>query len=158
MAKDIPASTWFMIITWSGLAIYAGFYWAFIPSFIMSFGISSFYTFIGVVCIWAIINLAYSIRIFKGRMQIPQTSHRETGRHDTRAVVPTIVFAEPRSTREMEAGMHIQKSQIVCIVHKGPVEGKSYICPACQTVYCEKCMLAVKKNGDNCWTCGNHFI
>ncbi|MEE9574050.1 MAG: right-handed parallel beta-helix repeat-containing protein [Candidatus Neomarinimicrobiota bacterium] len=52
-----------------------------------------------------------------------------------------------------ETGVTLKPMKLVCIVHRGPVAGAVYICPKCQSIFCEKCALALKKNGENCWTC-----
>ncbi len=53
-----------------------------------------------------------------------------------------------------EGDILISKEQHFCLVHKGPIEGYSYICPACGAYYCMKCVDAIKKTDDECWSCG----
>jgi len=48
----------------------------------------------------------------------------------------------------------ISKERHICLVHKGPIEGYSYICPECGSYYCVKCVEAIKKTADECWSCG----
>lgn len=61
---------------------------------------------------------------------------------------------EMKELQQTEAEIGIEEIKINCIVHKGPVEGTNvYICPKCKTFYCVRCAKAVKKSGENCWTC-----
>jgi hypothetical protein len=48
----------------------------------------------------------------------------------------------------------ISKERHICLVHKGTIEGYSYICPECGSYYCVKCVEAIKKTADECWSCG----
>ena len=41
----------------------------------------------------------------------------------------------------------------ICIVHKGKIMAKRYICPKCFTTYCNRCYIALKSNKDSCWYC-----
>ncbi|TFG21531.1 MAG: hypothetical protein EU529_13285, partial [Promethearchaeota archaeon] len=58
---------------------------------------------------------------------------------------------------DKETGIEVEPKKLVCIVHRGPVAGGVYICPNCQSIFCEKCALALKKKGENCWTCDHEI-
>jgi predicted RNA-binding Zn-ribbon protein involved in translation (DUF1610 family) len=45
----------------------------------------------------------------------------------------------------------------VCLVHKGKIDGLTYICPNCGSLYCFKCVKALNKKGEVCWNCGAEF-
>ena len=47
----------------------------------------------------------------------------------------------------------VSKEKHFCLVHKGPIEGYTYICE-CGTYYCTRCVEALKKNENECWSCG----
>jgi hypothetical protein len=50
------------------------------------------------------------------------------------------------------------KEQRMCVVHKGPIAGANFLCPKCETFYCMKCAIALKKNGEKCWSCGAEIV
>jgi len=64
-----------------------------------------------------------------------------------------------KELRETESEVEIQESKIICIVHKGIIGGANiYICPHCKSFYCAKCIKALQKNGEKCWSCNKDFI
>ena len=52
-----------------------------------------------------------------------------------------------------EDEIQISKEKHFCIVHKGPIEGYSFICPTCGAFYCQKCLEAIKDIENTCWSC-----
>jgi hypothetical protein len=73
---------------------------------------------------------------------------KKAGVHEEQAVTPLPFDA----TTESEVG--VQKQEFICVVHKGPITGANFLCPKCGTFYCMACAMALKKNGEKCWTCG----
>ncbi|MFX1236078.1 MAG: hypothetical protein ACFFAS_04095 [Promethearchaeota archaeon] len=59
-----------------------------------------------------------------------------------------------KERKETEAEFSVEKPKYTCLVHKGQIEGDVYLCPHCQSFYCQKCVKVLKDNGDNCWSCG----
>ncbi|MHA1728272.1 MAG: hypothetical protein ACTSWY_06030 [Promethearchaeota archaeon] len=45
----------------------------------------------------------------------------------------------------------------VCLVHKGKIEGLTYICQ-CGALYCLKCAKSLDKKNEKCWNCGAKFV
>ncbi|MFX0103708.1 MAG: hypothetical protein ACFFCS_29370, partial [Candidatus Hodarchaeota archaeon] len=45
-----------------------------------------------------------------------------------------------------------------CIVHKGPIVGKLYMCSNCNVFYCLKCKDALVKIENKCWLCGSKLV
>ena len=64
---------------------------------------------------------------------------------------------EKKAREETEEEVSVQREKFVCVVHKGPIEGDNYLCSRCFTFYCLKCAKTLKKQGENCWTCGAEF-
>ncbi|MBD3187836.1 hypothetical protein GF325_13455 [Candidatus Bathyarchaeota archaeon] len=52
-----------------------------------------------------------------------------------------------------EGDIMISKEQHVCLVHKGKIEGYSFICPSCGAYYCADCVQAIKEIENTCWSC-----
>jgi hypothetical protein len=45
------------------------------------------------------------------------------------------------------------KNKHFCVVHKGPIKNKLFLCPTCSVFYCEKCLTALIKIENKCWYC-----
>ena len=58
--------------------------------------------------------------------------------------------AEEKELVETEAEVDVEKPTIICVVHKGPIDGAIYLCPHCQTYYCMKCASVLKEKGEKC--------
>ncbi|MBN1803324.1 MAG: right-handed parallel beta-helix repeat-containing protein [Candidatus Lokiarchaeota archaeon] len=58
----------------------------------------------------------------------------------------------------IESEVGVEKQKFICIVHKGPIIGPSYICPNCDALYCLNCANALKEKSEKCWTCGSNLI
>lgn len=54
-----------------------------------------------------------------------------------------------------EEDITVSKEKHFCLVHKGPIEGYSFICPDCGTFYCMKCVQAIVTIDNTCWSCEN---
>ncbi len=52
-----------------------------------------------------------------------------------------------------ESEIEIKKQEYLCVVHKGVIKGTIYVCPNCQTVYCQKCAKFLQEKGEKCWSC-----
>ena len=59
---------------------------------------------------------------------------------------------------ETEKELEIEMQEFHCIVHKAPIAGNDvYICPHCNTFYCQKCLTALQEKNEKCWSCNNDF-
>ena len=52
-----------------------------------------------------------------------------------------------------EEEVTISKEKKICLVCKGKVWSFSFICPECETFYCEKCARAIMELENVCWAC-----
>lgn len=52
-----------------------------------------------------------------------------------------------------EEDIVLSKEKHFCLVHKGPIEGFSFICPECGSFYCQKCVMAIMAIDNECWSC-----
>ncbi|MHA1683076.1 MAG: hypothetical protein ACTSUE_19210 [Promethearchaeota archaeon] len=52
-----------------------------------------------------------------------------------------------------EGDITVSKEKHFCLVHKGPIEGYSFICPECGAYYCLNCVEAIKEIENLCWSC-----
>lgn len=63
------------------------------------------------------------------------------------------VFTRPQKITEEEVS--ISKEKKICLVCKGNVVGKSFICFKCGAFYCIKCFNALTNLENACWACDN---
>jgi len=72
--------------------------------------------------------------------------------------IPIDAIAEAQQKREeeikqTEKEVVLEQKIDTCQVHKGKIEGISYICPKCQAKYCLKCAKTLKQKVESCWVC-----
>ncbi|MFX0099136.1 MAG: hypothetical protein ACFFCS_06100 [Candidatus Hodarchaeota archaeon] len=67
-------------------------------------------------------------------------------------VVAAILY---RRGFQIKALVDYYNSQRYCIVHKGPIEGRVYMCSNCSIFYCMKCKEAIINAENTCWNCGD---
>jgi hypothetical protein len=58
------------------------------------------------------------------------------------------------NTMPADDDIAVFKEQHLCIVHKGPVDNFTFICPKCGTFYCKTCFDVVVAENNACWACG----
>jgi len=59
---------------------------------------------------------------------------------------------------EIESEIEIEKQKFICIVHKGTIKGAIYLCPTCETLYCNRCAQALKDKNEKCWSCNQEIL
>ncbi len=64
---------------------------------------------------------------------------------------------EKQELKKTEAEVGVEKKELMCIVHRGPIMGATYACPNCQTLYCQKCAATLKEKGEKCWSCNQEI-
>ena len=72
---------------------------------------------------------------------------------DSAPVSLDLTEMEKEELEQTESELGIEKSEFICIVHKGTIDGAVYICPNCKTFYCVRCANALKEKGEKCWSC-----
>ncbi|MEX2715457.1 MAG: hypothetical protein Q6370_004055 [Candidatus Sigynarchaeota archaeon] len=53
-----------------------------------------------------------------------------------------------------KASMEYYRSKKICIVHRGKVKGKPFMCARCNVLYCTTCKDAIVRVENKCWNCG----
>jgi len=72
---------------------------------------------------------------------------------DTQSVLEP--FVRPQKITEEEVS--ISKEKRVCLVCKANLERAMYMCPECQTFYCQKCSNTLMGLENACWFCNTPF-
>ena len=62
-----------------------------------------------------------------------------------------------KEDEKIKSEVEITTKDVMCIVHKGLIEGPIYLCPNCQTFYCLTCAYSLKAKGEKCWVCESEF-
>jgi hypothetical protein len=70
------------------------------------------------------------------------------------AVGITIFGSQQRVTATM---IDFYTNKRVCIVHKGEIKGRMFICSKCDAFYCVKCKEAIETIDKCCWNCKAPF-
>ncbi len=69
-----------------------------------------------------------------------------------------ITPAEAAETRKVEAEVDVEEQKIMCVVHRGVIDGNIYTCPKCKSFYCIRCAYVLIDRGENCWVCNEKFM
>jgi parallel beta-helix repeat protein len=69
--------------------------------------------------------------------------------------VKIVAFLNEQRSAITENDISLYKEQHLCLVHKGKIDGISYICPNCGSFYCMKCYDALVELENECWSCRN---
>jgi len=77
------------------------------------------------------------------------------GKTSTKAI--DLSEKEKKELEKTESEVDVEEKEIMCIVHKGTIDGTVYICPNCKTYYCLKCANALKEKNEKCWSCDNEI-
>jgi len=88
----------------------------------------------------------------KSFQQVPVKKKRKMEK-----LVPAISHEEKKQYEQelekTEKELILEKKIDTCQVHKGKIEGISYVCPNCQAKYCLKCAKTLKRRAEGCWVC-----
>jgi hypothetical protein len=70
-------------------------------------------------------------------------------------IAGTLAFSYSSSIQITMTDFYTNKH--VCIVHKGVIEGKMFICSKCNAYYCMPCKEAIEQIDKCCWNCKTPF-
>jgi hypothetical protein len=90
-------------------------------------------------------------------IKAPKPKKATESQSESAALTADQLEEEQKALEKTEQEVSVQREKFVCVVHKGPIEGDNYLCPSCFTFYCLKCAKTLKKQGEDCWTCGTEF-
>lgn len=71
--------------------------------------------------------------------------------------LPDVLGAFVKPERITEEEVTISKEKKMCLVCKGKLTRAMYICPDCNTFYCEKCSKLLVNIENACWVCETPF-
>jgi len=83
----------------------------------------------------------------KRRKSISRINPNEVG--DSRDLTEDRLEEMARTESEME----FENFKLICLVHKGEITRNIYVCPSCQSFYCDRCARVLKLKGEKCWYC-----
>jgi hypothetical protein len=58
-----------------------------------------------------------------------------------------------REIEDTEKELVLEEKLDTCTIHKGAIEGVSYVCPKCHAKYCVNCARSIQDRKEPCWVC-----
>lgn len=83
---------------------------------------------------------------FKQKKSLDQMLNTTRYLSNIEDIAPCIVEEEDKK---------IKKSPYMCVIHKGPIKGVSFVCPYCRAMYCDECAKKLMISKERCCSC-NH--
>jgi len=103
-------------------------------------------TMLSILLLFVIFSLYYTLKFIKPEMILEKDEE------------PKDVLAAFRRSKEItEEEITISKERGICVVCKGKLERKMYICPSCNTFYCNNCSESLAELENMCWVCNTPF-
>jgi len=62
-----------------------------------------------------------------------------------------------KEEKKIESEIDIEKQKFICIVHRGVIRGAIYLCPTCETLYCNTCARVLNEKNEKCWSCNQEI-
>ncbi len=145
-------------IHWSILGVFCGI-WLWILLYFLFISILPFWFVIAaLISIFPLtFMILYSInrviRILRTEEKSVKTEEKTEEKEDFQDFLR--IFTKPRKLSEEEVS--ISKEKKICLVCKGKLERKMYICPDCSTFYCSNCSDTLVELENACWVCNTPF-
>ena len=114
--------------------------------------LDGWFTSIGISSIVIIIG---SVLIFNGfKLIVPEGEEIEES--DIK-LIKTLGLDIHRPANITEEEVSISKEKKICLVCKSKISGHTYVCPECETFYCDKCYNALTNLENACWACNTQL-
>ena len=110
-----------------------------------SFGIILIFARIGVICCY--------ILYYYGLREEPEKKEKLKPKKEVK-VKESLFRITKRPAQITEEEVSISKEKKICLVCKGKVGRYMFMCPECESFYCEKCAHALEELENACWACG----
>ncbi|HME51376.1 MAG TPA: hypothetical protein VKM55_04110 [Candidatus Lokiarchaeia archaeon] len=73
-------------------------------------------------------------------------------------IIGTLIFFASSISGISTTMVDFYTNKHICIVHKGEIKGKMYICSKCNAFYCVQCKEAIESIDKCCWNCKAPFV
>lgn len=87
----------------------------------------------------------------------PEGQPKKIGKINELITPTTLSVQQEKELKKTEAEMEIEKKELICVIHRGPILGAMYACPNCQILYCQKCAKTLKEKGEKYWSCNQEI-
>ena len=87
----------------------------------------------------------------KAKKAIPKKKYKI----EEKPISKELTEEERQEIEKTESEMAISQDFDKCTVHKGKIQGITYVCPKCQAKYCFKCAQTLSNKKEKCWVCGS---
>jgi hypothetical protein len=111
---------------------------------------------ISVIILIAFVNLMSCIVVLKILKMIKDESSCDMMTKNKKNEL-NIMLALTKPMKVTEEEVIVSKEKKICIVCKGNLVRKIYLCPECNTFYCTKCSSSLSFTENACWVCGTAF-
>jgi len=101
---------------------------------------------LSVLLLFVIFSLYYTLKFIKPEMVLEKRKE---------PIDVLGAFTRPKKVTEEE--VTVSKEKRICLVCKGKLERKMFICPDCNTFYCSKCSDSLADLENMCWVCNTPF-
>ncbi len=118
----------------------------FVEFFVILYSDLFYFIINSVLLLFVIFSLFYTLKYIK--LEISLEKRKEP-------VDILRAFTRPKKVTEEE--IMVSKEKRICVVCKGKLERNMYICPDCNTFYCNKCSDSLADLENACWVCDTPF-
>ena len=106
-----------------------------------------------VLFIGRLIMMTFSVWMYLGLREEPEEKVKLKPKKEVKIRGDLFRIAKTRLGEITEEEVSISKEKKICLVCKGKVGRYMFMCPECETFYCEKCAHALETLENACWAC-----
>ena len=111
----------------------------------------------GIILIFVRIGVLCSLWFFYfGLREEPEKTEKIRPKKEVK-VEGDLFRISKRPDQITEEEVSISKEKKICLVCKGKISGHNYVCPECETFYCDKCYNALTNLENACWACNTQL-
>ena len=136
------------------------------PSFLLKVGVVIFFLnlfflmyfiIIGVIIEIMIINLIVALLLMYSIHRVRKLTKSEAIIEKDETKLHDLLGSFTRPQKVTEEEVSISKEKKICLVCKGKISRHTYVCPECETFYCDKCYNALTNLENACWACNTQL-
>lgn len=101
--------------------------------------------------------MTFALWMYLGLREEPEQKAKLKPKKDITVEGSLFRISHTRPEEITEEQVTFYKEQKICLVCKGKAIRYIYICPKCETLYCEHCARSVEDTENACWYCGIAF-
>ncbi len=103
------------------------------------------------------IMMTFALWMYMGLREEPEQKAKLKPKKEITVEGSLFRISHTRPEEITEEQITFYKEQKICLVCKGKTIRYIYVCPKCETLYCEHCARTVEDTENACWYCGIAF-